>query len=317
VGERDWDQLDLLRQRCRLVLERGKQLWAVAAYIEYRLCLEAPGPWAARTLETGSGRFALGPLPEVASSSHTWAELAPYLQGTPQAAMAAHERVVRGEDLSKDVTALSLPAVLDLPLRLADWEPRYPLAEYGPDEVSAPAPALPPLEALPVLALPVLDERRDQDAAAIDAPGREVISALEELAANWTTESNGRAEAVAVAGGAVDAVRALGARPVQMVQLSSSAALAQMAWAAATGGAHGRRRGAAAGRFGAWSVLAALSGRGEDWAANEIAFCDAAISTRWYAWANQEPVTGWALHLALETAGPSVRAFALAAVDAF
>jgi len=82
----DWDGLVDLRDRCRAALERGKQLWPAASLAEYRLALEAPGPWAASVLVPGAGRFALGPLSEVAASSHTWAELAPHVPPGPLAA---------------------------------------------------------------------------------------------------------------------------------------------------------------------------------------------------------------------------------------
>jgi len=310
----DWSQLDLLCRYCRTVLERGKQLWGVAAYIEYRLCLEAPGQWAARTLENATARFALGPLPEVAASSHSWAELAPYLHATPQAAMAAHERVVRGEDLHEDAVALEVPPVLDLPLRLVEWEPSYAVAEYGPDKVFAPTPPLAGrLPAVPLTA----QSRTSPNAGSSEIHVRDVVAALEELASVWTAESNGRAEAVAVEGNATDAVRALGAKTVEIVSLSPAAAIAHMAWAAANGGAHGRRRGGAAGRFGAWGVLAALSGTSNDWATSEHALGEVAAATRWFAWSSGEPVTGWSLRLALETEAGAGLAFALTAIDAF
>ena len=70
----DWDGLVDLRDRCRRALERGKQLWPAASHAEYRLALEAPGQWAGAVLVPGAGAFALGPLPEVAASTHTWAE---------------------------------------------------------------------------------------------------------------------------------------------------------------------------------------------------------------------------------------------------
>ncbi len=97
---RDWDGLVELRDRCRWALERGKQLWPAASLAEYRLALEAPGKWAAGVLAEGAGRFALGPLPEVAASTHSWGELAPHLAPGPLAAITAHERVLRGEDLA-------------------------------------------------------------------------------------------------------------------------------------------------------------------------------------------------------------------------
>ena len=46
----------------------------------------------------------------------------------PEAGMVAHERVVRGEDLTGDDRVD--PTALELPLRLQPWEPEYPLATY-------------------------------------------------------------------------------------------------------------------------------------------------------------------------------------------
>ena len=129
----DWDGLVDLRDRCRRALERGRQLWPAASLAEYRLALDAPGRFAAAVLEPNAGRFALGPLSEVAASTHTWADLAPHAPPTPQAALAAQERVVRGEDLSGDDRIDR--QVVELPLALQTWEPRYPTAEYKATEV--------------------------------------------------------------------------------------------------------------------------------------------------------------------------------------
>lgn len=313
VADHQWAELVSLRERCRLALERGKQLWAVAAYIEYRLCLEAPGEWAATMVEQGTGRFAFGPLPEVAASTHTWAELSPYLHPTPQAAMAAHERVVRGEDLTADDVATSLPAVLDLPLRLAPWEPSYTLPEYHPEAMEVTPPRLPPLRpARP--AQPALKSPPQPGPPGTD----DVTAALEELVSAWTAESNGRAEAVSAPGTAPDAVAALGAPLLAIVELSPGAALSAMAWAAADGGAHGRRRGAAPGRFGAWWVVAALGDLLDDWPPAPAEMAAVLHETRWYAWGSGEPVTGWALRLAVETddGAAGAHAWAIAATDA-
>src|SRR5712691_3732216 len=82
---RAWDDLVDLAQRCREAYERGKQLWPIAEHIDYRLALEAPAPYAARVLTPTAGRFALGPLTEVAASTHTFDELAGHLP-SPQVA---------------------------------------------------------------------------------------------------------------------------------------------------------------------------------------------------------------------------------------
>ena len=229
---RDWDGLVELRDRCRWALERGKQLWPAASLAEYRLALEAPGQWAASVITEGAGRFALGPLPEVAASSHTWAELSPHLAPGPLAAITAHERVVRGEDLSADESIDS--SVLEVPLALCAWEPAYPLAEYHADKAEFPMPRDARLTQLTLAPFDVVD-----DASTVDA--------LLGLTSRWTTESDGRAEAIAVRGSAAGAVGALGVRRARAVEIDAADAMAHMAWAAASGGAHGRRRGMAGG----------------------------------------------------------------------
>lgn len=317
VAGSEWDELAELRTRCRLAVERGKQLWAVAAHIEYRLALGAPGRWAAMVLETGPGRFALGPLPEVAASTHTWEELSPHVHATPQAAMAAHERVMRGEDLSEDHAAMKLPDVLDLPWSLQSWEPSYALAEYRPDRMDAPAPKLP---ALSLLGGQGRGKDRPSRGATPLSRGEAdaVASSLVELVGTWTEESNGRAEAVGVRGDALRAIEALGARPREISELEPAMALAAMGWAAASGGAFGRRRGAAPGRFAAWLVLVALGDLSAKWPLAPDEVGDVLHQVRWYAWGAGEPTTGWALRLAVEArAGPSKdRAWAVSATDA-
>nr|MBA3654582.1 hypothetical protein [Actinomycetota bacterium] len=222
----DWDGVLDLRDDCRAAVQRGKQLWPVASYCEYRLALDGPNDLAAHMLEPGAGRFALGPLTEVVAVHHTWAGLAAHAPPGPVAALAAHERVLRGEDLA----AADVPeaAVLEVPLSVQPWEPAYPLAEYSADEAEFQSPPLPPLVDV---ALPANPPRPVDD--------RETIDALTELGAVWATESNGRVEAVAVEGGTVAALRALGVGRARVASLTGRDALALMAWAAASGGAHG------------------------------------------------------------------------------
>jgi len=302
----EWDELAELRDLCRSALERGRQLWPVAALAEYRLALDAPAPWAAGVLVTGAGRFTPGPLPEVAASTHTWAELAPWVQrGTPEPAMAAHERVVRGEVVDEEDPGV-MRGVLELPLSLQPWEPAYPVAVYEPDQASFP---LPPLSGfvdvdLPSTRAPALDDA-------------ETLRALVDLAGAWTRESNGRAEAVAVRGSAAHAVAALGvAARCRMVELPSADALARMAWTAASGGAHGRRRGMAAGRFAAWWTAAALTGvLDDDWPPAAADVGDAIGELRWFAWDAGAPSTGWSFRLAVEDPADGL-AWALTATDA-
>jgi hypothetical protein len=282
---RDWDGLVTLRDRCRAALERGKQLWPAAAHAEYRLALEAPGPWAGPAVSGSSGRFTLGPLSEVAASTHPWSELRDHLDEGPSRIVTAHERVVRGDDLSGEGL---VDDVFDLPFRLADWEPQYPVAVYHADRAEFPAPSRPALA-------PV-----DLPAPAPRAEEPDGTAALADLTRAWTEGSNGRTQVVAVAGDALGAIAALGVPRARVAEVPVGQAAAAMAWAAASGGAHGRRRGMAAGRFGAWWVVTTLAEDPTDLA--------------WYAWDVGEPDTGWTLHLAVEHPADGL-AWAVTATD--
>lgn len=309
VDARHWDGLIDLHDRARQALDRGKQLWPVASLAEYRLALEAPGEWAAQVLTDAHGRFALGPLPEVAASTHTWADLVPHLVPGPAAVMFAHERVVRGDDL----TGIELPGppVLDLPLRLAAWEPAYPVATYEPAKADFPAPDVPEPATQPV----VSNRRREDAYRSCVVDDADVVLALRALARAWCTESDGRADAVAVAGDALAAVRSLGPPSIRMVEVTPADAMAQMAWTAASGGAHGRRRGMAAGRFEAWWTAAALCGFDADDRIGPAELGTAANELRWYRWDAAEPSTGWELRVAVEDPAEGL-AWAVAATDA-
>ena len=302
VLDQEWDALVDVRDRCRLALERGKQLWPVAAFAEYRLALDAPGEHAARMLEAHTGRFALGPLAEVAASTHDWDELAPYAPAGPASAYAAHERVVRGENLSFDRRVD--PLVLDIPLQLQQWEPSYPLAAYEAHRAYFPCPTLP--EFMPIDLSARTIERLD------DA---EACRALVDLAHAWVNESNGKAEAVAVRGDVRDAISALGFTSVRRAEISPDHAMALMAWTGASGGEHGRRRGMASGRFSAWWALAAVAGLAELWPVDPDELGEAAAGLQWWAWsAPTGSESGWTFRLAVED--PAERlAWAVTALD--
>ncbi|HEX7442934.1 MAG TPA: DUF6183 family protein [Acidimicrobiales bacterium] len=307
VSARQWDGLVDLRDRCRLALERGKQLWPAASLAEYRLALDAPGPWAGAVVLEGAGHLALGPLSEVAASSHTWDELAPTLAAGPARAMVAHERIVRGENLTGDDRFDA--RMLDLPLQLLPWEPAYPVATYRPDAAEFPRPATPPLRGVELRASPDPDGGTTDDAETRDA--------LLGLVRSWTSGSNGRAEVASVVGDAGAAVAALGPRRIRWAEIGPADALALMAWTAASGGAHGRRRGMAAGRFEAWWALTALTGLSGEEGSRELAeeLGDAARELAWFVWDAGEPDTGWRFHLAVEDPTEGL-AWAIAATDA-
>jgi hypothetical protein len=287
---RDWDSLARLRARCDRAHETGHQLWPAASHAAYRLALEAPAHHAGAVLVEGAGRFAPGPLPEVAAQHHSWAELAPHVAPGAPAMLAAHERVMRGEDLAHVV--FDGPPVLDVPMRLAEWEPAYELAEYHEHDAHFPTPASPPMAAveLPHAAAP---ERLDDAAAA-----------LRDVTRVWTDGSNGRVEVAAATGDALGAIAALGhpeaARAtVGLAHVGPAEALAHLGWAGASGGAYGRRPGAAAGRFAALWAAAALTELLDVWPPEPDRLGDAVAQLDWVLWTADEPTTGWRIQLAV------------------
>lgn len=288
-----WDRLVELKQRCREAVGRAKQLWGVEEHIRYRLALEAPGPWAGDVLNEGVARFTLGPLPEVAASTKTWSDLEPHLDNGPWRAVTAGERTVRGDSDTEGVT--------DLPDRLMSWEPDYPVATYKSDKVEAPSPD--PAD--------VGEVDLPDTVVTVDDPQSE--GALFDLVQPWVTESSGRYEVSTVDGDARAAIRALGLTRARMGKLTAEEAMRWMAWAGASGGAHGRRRGAAAGRFGVWWAMATLCDL--DWPPDPEAVGQAVERLRYYWFDDGSPGTGWELRLAIEDPSNGL-AWAVAAVDA-
>lgn len=286
-----WDDLVELKERCAEAVGRGKQLWGVEEHVRYRLALEAPGPWSGAAVSEGVARFALGPLPEVAASTKTWAELSPHLDSGPWRGVVAAERVIRGDEIDE---------VVDLPGNLLSWEPQYPLATYKADKVEAPSPALPSVQ-------PV-----DLPEAVSTIDDSESEAALADLVQPWVTESNGRASTATVDGDALAAIRALGLSTARTASLDTPEALAWMAWAGASGGAHGKRRGAAAGRYGAWWAIATICDL--DWPVDPNLMTDA-VNRLVFLWFDDgSPGTGWELRLAVSYPDEGL-SWAISAVD--
>jgi hypothetical protein len=281
---RDWAQLIELAQRCRRAHERGRQLWPAAEHALYRVALDGSAALACRAVTESDGRFSLGPLTEVIASTHEWPSLTGHLEPGPLAATIAHECVIRGEDLRD---ASMMQEYVDLPLVIQTWEPEYPVATYTEYALDAGAP--PSIGALHPIALP-LGGGVDDD--------RTVADALLELVRTWTSQSNGRARAVGVVGDASCAIAALGARRADATEIDAAHALATMAWCGASGGARGRRRGMAAGRFDAWWAAAALVDL--DWPPNPDELGEAIASLRWWRWDAGDLSGGWVLRLAIE-----------------
>ncbi|MDP9023603.1 MAG: hypothetical protein M3N57_13080 [Actinomycetota bacterium] len=286
VDRRDWDGLVMLRDRCEAAVELGKQLWPVAQFAEYRLALEAPGPYAAGVCQPGAGRFALGPLTEVAASTHRWDDLADHLPTPWIAATVAQERVIRGEDLSGDPRAHA--EEFDLPLRLQPWEPPYPLPTYRPYDRHEGGPDPIDVEHRPAHAAP---------APPVDLP--HIKRALADVAGEWAERSNGGCHVVTVGGDAVGAAAGLLPDAVAIAPLSAADALARLAWTAASGGAYGRRRGMAAARSALmWFVHQATS---LPFPADLDALNEAVVADlTWYHLAGGEGDRGWNLRLAVE-----------------
>ena len=289
---KSWDDLIELRGRCAEAVSRGKQVWGVEEHIRYRLALEAPASIAGPIVTEGQSRFALGPLPEVAASTKTWAALEPHLTPGPERDTVAAERVVRGEGV--DVV------IPDLPSELSPWEPAYSLATYKRDKVETPSP---PVPSTSTVDLP-------GEATEIDDP--DSSGALGDLVEPWTDQSNGRSQIVTVEGDHLNAISALGLPHARVGRLDAAQALAWMAWAAASGGAHGRRRGAAAGRYLAWWVVTALADM--DWPIEPAALATAVGGMTWHWFDDGSPDTGWVLRLAITS--PSLGlAWAISATD--
>ncbi len=301
-GTRDWAGVLRVRDRARSAVATGRQLWPAATLAEYRLALLAEPEFVGAVLDESdglSGRFTIGPLTEVAAQFHTWVELAPELDLGPRATFVAHERVLRDEA----VDAPDLAPVLDLPLSIEGWEPRYALATYSDAGVDAPMPRLP-----------------DEWQAIVPTSGADVLDddvelSVRQLVEPWLTTSNGQLDVVCVDGDGAAAIGALGVRSARWCELDPATALAWLAWAGASGGAHGRRRGAAAGRFGAWWLLAALGDLLDEWPVAPDRLGELAHELRWYRWDAFEPVVGWTLQLVIEDPHESV-AWAILARDA-
>lgn len=303
VDRRAWADLEKLRQQCRAAYERGHQLWPGANAAAYRLALEAPAAFAVEPVLADDVLFALGPLTEVIAQNHTWDELAPLLPDGPLRAAIAQERILRGDDLSSENIDT---AVFGTATTLQSWEPNYELATYNPFNAESPSPATPSLAQvlLPGPGAPIPDD--------------DVIDALRNVVAVWVEQSTGRVDTVAIEGTAEQAIATLGVPGALATDVGVDTALAHLAWAAASGGAKGNRRGMAAGRFEAWWVVAAATNQLDDWPVDPADLSEAASELRWVLWRpGTRPGTqqlGWELHLAIEDPLDGL-AWAISAID--
>jgi hypothetical protein len=263
---RDWDGVLELRDACLAATEEtGRQLWGPARFAAYRTALDAPAPLAAAMLEPGVVRFGLGPLTEVAAQRHTFAELAPHVDAA-LLPVVAQERVLRGEDLTGDPRAHGEPDAP--PLRLQAFEPAYALPTYRADERLDGAFALPEADWTP-LDVPTPSRGAGDTHVPAYVPAHvpvRLARALEEVVAPWAAQSSGTVRVVTGANveDATHAVLATLDRATSMKVTYRSLAvdelLGLLAFAGASGGVHGRRRGGAAGRAAAWWVARCATG---------------------------------------------------------
>jgi len=312
VSARQWARLLELRDRARTAVRTGRQLWPAATLAEYRLALWAPAEWAARVLDEDSGRSTIGPLAEVVAQHHTFAELAPHVAAGPRLGFIAHERALRGEQIDPSMA----PVVLEMPFERQPWEPSYLLPVYSDEGVTADPPPTP--RTTPQIRHTDAGESASSGsaiarAAQIDDPA--VTLAVRQLLEPWTAASNGRVEVVCVEGDASAAVSALGAPRHALTRLTAAEAMQWLAWAGGTGGAHGRRRGSAIGRFGAWWLLGALGDLLDAWPVPADELGALATSLQWSWWDAGEPTLGWELQIAVEDAAEGY-AWAISAHDA-
>ncbi len=295
---RDWELLVDIRNEARTAVSTGRQLWPIATLANYRLALWSPSEYAVRSLDDTARTFMPGPVSEIISVHHNWEELEEHLAPGHDRSLVAHERALRG-DVIEDVEH----SVLEIPMSPQFWEPPYVLANYTDDGVDFPAPDLPSCR----------DGIETFDATPIDDP--DSIRAFRRLVEAWTAHSNGEADAVVVEGGVAEALGALGITEARTAPLTAQEALEWLAWAGASGGAHGKRRGAATGRGEAWWLLATFVGLADEWPCNADELGEVVNSLEFTAFTyDKAPTVGWGLHLVIEDPEEGL-AIALRATD--
>lgn len=252
---REWDRLFRLRALTRSAIETGRQVWPATTLAEYRLALLAPAEWASRVLREDASRFGIGPLTEVIAQNHTWSELSDHLEDGPQREFVAHERSMRGEEITETGTGIW---VLDIPLARQPWEPEYSFPVYGDANVTHPNPT----DGWRHTWYPLTVSSADPALVLVD---QATDDAVRRLVDPWTAFSSGRARAIVVEGSESDALAHIASGDVEIAHLERDQLLQWLVWCGASGGAHGRRRGMASGRFATWWLVGALGGFTEDW----------------------------------------------------
>lgn len=278
---REWEHLLHVRDRARAAVDTGRQLWPIATLANHRLALWAPAPLAVRALDDSARTFMPGPVSEILAVHHTWEELSPHVPAGHDRSLLAHERSLRG-----DAVPTGEPSLIDIPISLQSWEPDYVPAIYTDDGVEALAPRIP----APHLHIGA------RTGEPLDDP--ETVAAFRMMTEPWTRQSNGSARCVVAEGGMEEALHALGVDECRGVEINHGQALEVLAWAAADGGAHGRRRGLATGRSNAWWFLAVFTGLHDSWPCDPDEFGDVLAGLSWWLWSpTHGDAPGWNVHL--------------------
>jgi hypothetical protein len=285
---RSWNELLGLRNACKAAVANGRQVWPASTLAEYRLALLAPAEIAVQVVDEEAGRFTMGPLTEVIAQNHQWSELSEFLESSPTATYIAHECGFRGQRVDGEL----FPA-LESPCTLLPVETKYALAEYHDNEAKFPTPTIPEMGS--AIAVPASSANVVLDS--------EVSTAVHQLVDAWTTQSNGELCISCVEGSVLDALASLEVQEARLSLLTSGEALAWLAWAGASGGAHGRRRGNALGRDAAWWTIAALTVQTSNWPLSDEESITAVNSLQWFWWDANEPTTGWNVQLCVHHGG--------------
>ena len=284
---RDFEHLIDIRDQARAAVHTGRQLWPIATLANYRLALYAPAHLAVRSLDDTARTFMPGPLSEILSVHHSWDELSEHLPSGPDRSLIAYERSLRGDVISTDETE-----ALDIPLMPQPWEPQYNIATYDDDGVHCDPPTFPPI----TTTASSLDEHNDN--CEIDDDDTE--TAVRELFSAWTTESNGKVSMTVVDGSIRDALAVHGIASSGTTPLTTRDAFAWLAWAGASGGAHGARRGMATGRFGAWWLCATITDIVDEWPLTNPQSQQVITGLQWERYTHPDlEQKGWVVHLAV------------------
>ncbi len=255
---------------------------AAPAWVAAGLFDPAAGPGAAAGEQDGQ----VGPLWEVLATRHPWYVLDPLLPSEPLRTLAAHTRVLLGEDLTGAPGLAADPPLLLRPWEEAGWEPGSRVSCYRRGGTAATA-----LFSLPDSREGLGPVRLETDEAATPVLEQPATAALRGLS-GWLT-------ARCLRGGAPQAAALLGPAEVSTTGgwIPFATAYPALVRAASGAGAYGEPLGAARGRLAVWRALAAMADPAGDCAAEEV---DALVARmRCFTWCDPADEI-WHLHLALE-----------------